>query len=239
MAADAYLLDLAETSDSTPILRLYGWDRPSITIGFHQRLERALRVPQLGDTPVVRRVTGGRALLHDDREITYAVAGDFRRFPMLGQSLHESYHKIAEAIVAFYRGIGWAAYVSRRDDPVPLGRPSAVQKGCYAAVSQHEIVVGRQKIAAGSQRRTRYTLLQHGAIRIAPPQFHPAIVNPPQSEESEQLPEVKERRESLVQILCHALEMTFGIRLESEPFSCPEKTVISMRLEEFKNMNPQ
>jgi lipoate-protein ligase A len=114
-----------------------------------------------------------------------------------------------------------------------------VQKGCFATVSQHEIIVGRQKIAAGSQRRTRQALLQHGAIRMAPPQSHPAIVDLLQSKESEQLPEVTERREDLVQILSRAFEMTFGVRMESGPFSRSEKTVISDRLEEFKNMNPQ
>jgi hypothetical protein len=134
MAADAHLLDLAEAGDAGPAVRLYGWDRPSITIGHHQKLERAVDVARLGDTPVVRRITGGRALLHDDTEITYAVAGNFVKYPALGTTLHESYRVIADAIVRFYAGCGMGAYISRREDPLARSGLPEVQKGCFVGV---------------------------------------------------------------------------------------------------------
>ena len=103
MAADDYLLKLAEKGESSPIIRIYGWDVPSITIGYHQKLERAVDLSKLADTPVVRRITGGRALYHDNEELTYAVSGNFMAYSDLGEDLHQSYHLISKAIVLFYQ----------------------------------------------------------------------------------------------------------------------------------------
>lgn len=236
MAADACLFEWAERHSPAPILRLYAWDNPSITIGFHQTLERALDVRRLGRTPVVRRVTGGRALLHDDGELTYAVAGDFRRYPILGETLAASYHVIAEAIIRFYRLLGCEAVMARRDDPVLLSGSSGIQKGCFASVSRFEITASGQKLAASSQRRNRTALIQHGAIRIAAPSRHPAIGNLPENPADVSFWAPVDPRRGLQEVLVRAWEETFRMSAAIVPFSDEESAEIKARMSDYKNI---
>lgn len=238
MAADAFLLDAAETGGTPPVIRLYGWDRPSITIGYHQHLERAVDIGKLADTPVVRRPTGGRALLHDDGEITYAVAGNFVRYPILGDSLHESYRMIAEAIVGFYAGFGVSAAVSRRDDPLARPEANEVQKGCFASVSRYEIIVAGTKIAAGSQRRTRQALMQHGVIRLTPSPGHPAIIEPPATPPDRAYPSDVGGRRELMEKLTDAFAHEYEVNLERRSISDAETAAINRLRYRFKNLNP-
>ena len=236
MAADSYLLELAEEGDRPPIIRLYGWDRPSITIGYHQKIERAVDKSRLNGTPLVRRITGGRALYHDDRELTYAVSGNFMNYPQLGHDLHTSYRRIADAIVLFYNhAFGWRADIARRDDPVGLGRSAERQRGCFSAVSRHEIVIAGRKVAAGSQRRTRRALMQHGAVKLSAPVFHPAIVESPQLFGAETIEEKMPARAELERKLVEAFEKIFDIQLKPQPFLKVEKEAIESRLILFKN----
>lgn len=237
MAADAYLLEKADAGEMAPAIRLYGWDRPSITIGYHQRLERAVDIGRLGDTPVVRRPTGGRALLHDDGEITYAVAGHFVHSPSLGSSLHESYRMIAEAIVAFYQELGIEAAVSRRADPVVQQSRPGLQKGCFASVSRYEIIAGTWKTAAGSQRRTRQALLQHGVVRIAPPVRHPAIQDRSPSPPERLFAGFPGSRRELEERLIGRFGEGYTIEPDRRPFSREEEEDIAGRCERFKNLN--
>lgn len=237
MAADACLLEIAEAGESAPILRIYGWNEPAITIGYHQVFDRAVDTGKLGGMPVIRRVTGGRALLHDDGELTYALAGNFIRYPVLGKSLGDSYRIISQAIVLFYGMIGWEASISRRDNPIRSSGSRALQKGCFAAVSRYEIIVGGEKVAAGSQRRSRRALLQHGAIKITAPSSHPAVLQEPCAVKKAVIPVSLESREELLEALTRAFEKTLKIRLSPEPFSNSELSVIGRREICFKNMS--
>ena len=237
MAADAYLLEMAENRESEPVVRLYGWDRPSITLGYHQKIERAIDCNRLGETPVVRRITGGRALLHDDGELTYAVAGNFVDNPVLGKSLHESYNLISQAIVRFYQALGWEATITHRDQPVSLAGSNAMQKGCFASVSQYEIIVRGQKVAAGSQRRTQTSFIQHGAIKIAAPSHHPAIVETMQTIDLDNIKTIPGDREAMSIMLIKEFESIFQKSFHPRPFSEQEKAVIAGLRDRFENLN--
>jgi lipoate-protein ligase A len=237
MAADAYLLEMAETGESAPVIRLYEWERPSITIGYHQRLERAADVRRLGDTPVVRRPTGGRALYHDNGEITYAVAGNFVRYPILGDTLRKSYRIIAEAIAGFYNSHGIEAHISRRDDPLARPGSRSLRRGCFASVSRYEIVAEGTKIAAGSQRRTRRALMQHGVIRLAPPEGHPALLETRPVASGELYSNLRGSRRKLEKTFVECVAKTFQVEVDIRPFSIPERACIGKRCERFKNLN--
>jgi len=226
MAADAYLLSLAEADTGPPVVRIYGWDRPSITIGYHQRPGRAVDLNRLGETPIARRITGGRALYHDTGEVTYAVAGNFMRYPVLGSDLHGSYNIIARAIVEFYRSHGWPAEISHRDHPISLDESKSVQKGCFAAVSRYEIVVSGQKVAAGSQRRTKTSFLQHGAIKLAPPESHPAIIDIPEPVAGKDLGKIEGDFGELAENIIIILSKIYNVGFDRQPFSPRERTEI-------------
>ncbi len=237
MAADAYLLDAAEKGETEPVIRLYGWDRPSITIGYHQTIERAVDCHHLVDTPVVRRLTGGRALLHDDGELTYAMAGNYVDNPGLGKSLHESYNLISQAVVRFYNAIGWEATISHRDQPISLSGSVATQKGCFASVSHYEIMVRGQKVAAGSQRRTKTSFMQHGALKIASPSHHGAIVETSQSIELDNIRPVSVERDGMEVMLMKEFEYIYKVSFLPRPFSDLEMAAIMGLGDRFENLN--
>ena len=233
MAADAYLLESAEKDNSVPVVRLYGWKVTSITIGYHQDPIRALDSDKLGETPVVRRITGGRALVHDSGEITYAVAGNFCRYPVLGDDLHASYNLIAKAIVAFYRKLGWSAEISARPDPVRMSRRELVQKGCMASVSRHEIVIGGVKMAAGSQRRTPKAFMQHGVIRLKQSPNHPAV-NLSGSIAKPDFKPVIADSERLIEMLGETFATVYRVDLKMADFSAYERDAIVTASPGFK-----
>jgi lipoate-protein ligase A len=237
MAADAFLLEQADQGDSPPVVRIYGWDQPSITIGYHQKLERAVDTARLGTTPVVRRITGGRALLHDDSELTYAVAGNFERYPELGLSLSDSYHIISRAIVSFYNTLGLPARISQRDRPVSIARSISCQNGCFASVSRFEITIGDRKIAAGSQRRTKSAYMQHGSIKIESPINHPAISGLSHPVDFEDLGLSSPVENAKTEALINSFESILSVALSRQPFSSAEKAAIHRSSGIFENLN--
>ncbi|MBU1074362.1 octanoyltransferase, partial [bacterium] len=110
MAADARLLEAHRPGDD-PVLRLYRWSPPAVSYGYHQRAADfdAEAVARRG-YGLVRRPTGGRAILHAD-ELTYAVVGDARS-ALFGDSLHAAYASVNSALLLFVRRLGLSPDVS-------------------------------------------------------------------------------------------------------------------------------
>ncbi len=237
MAADAFLLSSSENSSSCPTLRIYDWDKPTITIGYHQHLDNALDRSRLGSTPVVRRITGGRALFHNDQALTYAVAGNFSSSPELGQSIKESYIEISRAIANFYHAIGIEVCVAQRDRPVVLSSTLAVQKDCFSAVSRWEITSEGRKLAAGSQRRTKTAIMQHGVIIISPSAGHPALRSTTQLNDGEEVLSDSTDRSKLTKALSDAFSMIYGVAFDSKPFTPAEIVTINQDLNLYRNLN--
>ena len=98
MALDEFLLDKAERERMPPLLRLYAFDPPAVTIGHHQGSAHGLDLELLrrDGVEVVRRFTGGRALLHAG-ELTYCVVAGTDR-PPFDTHLQASYLRISEAL---------------------------------------------------------------------------------------------------------------------------------------------
>jgi lipoate-protein ligase A len=238
MAADKYLFEYAEKDPSFPVLRIYGWEEPSITIGHHQSVERAIDKFHLGDTPVVKRITGGRALLHEIDEITYAIAGDFLKYPQLGNSLNESYNHISNAIVNFYESLGWKAEINRRDNSVSLNKSNTIQKGCMAAVSHYEVLINNRKMAVGSQRRGVHSFLQHGAIKLFVPQSHPAILGVVEGVGPKEVEGGRLDRNDIIGDLIMKFECEFGIEFEKNNWDLGERKYITEIESDFDNLNP-
>ena len=117
-----------------------------------------------------------------------------------------------------------------------MGGASSLQKGCFSAVSRHEIIVSGQKRAAGSQRRTKCALMQHGAIKTGIPSIHPAIVEMPQGDGAPGEYGAVFDRQKLERGLVDAFERTFKMRLESRSFSIGEIEAINGRQGAFKKL---
>lgn len=152
-------------SGGPPTLRFYGWRRPTLSIGRHQRLTEAADLgacERLG-VEVVRRPTGGRAVLHEE-EITYALAAPAAD-PLLAGGFRCALRRLARALVAGLRGLGVPADLATPEAAPPgPGTPSAVP--CFFSPARDEILAGGLKIAAAAQWRLPGALLQHGSIPL-------------------------------------------------------------------------
>jgi len=157
MATDLALLDRARER-GTATLRLYGWDVPTLSFG---RNERALgrfdpaRIEGAG-VAVVRRPTGGRALLHH-REVTYCVTA-----PLGAMSTAEAYRAINQLLGGALARLGVFVTAAPR-----LGRAMRPEgAACFAEPAAGELVVGNAKLVGSAQLIEGNTLLQHGSILL-------------------------------------------------------------------------
>jgi len=164
MAVDEMLLDRVATGAAAPTLRFYQWMPPCLSLGYFQPIDvvdvdgcRALGVD------VVRRPTGGRAILHD-RELTYSVA---LPASVLGHDdgVLPSYYRLSLALQDGLRRLGV---------PVTLA-PEATASGptvhgpvCFDRPSAHEILLEGRKLVGSAQMRRGGGILQHGSILIEP-----------------------------------------------------------------------
>jgi lipoate-protein ligase A len=161
MAVDETLLESCEAG-APPTLRLYGWSPATLSLGRRQAAAashdpRFLRQEGIA---LVRRPTGGRAVLHE-HERTYAVAAR-RGAPFPGGVL-DTYRRIALALRDGLRALGVDAEITdaRRTTP-PSG-----EAVCFASATAHEIAVGGRKLAGSAQARGRDAFLQHGSILLS------------------------------------------------------------------------
>jgi lipoyl(octanoyl) transferase len=162
MARDEYLFDLCHEK-KCGFLRLYGWKKPTFSIGVTQKAGRALNLEfiRARDCEYVRRLTGGKAVLHH-REITYAVASSEDIF-FKEHDLHQSYMLISRVLVRAIRALGVDAVLSKGS----AAELSRSHNPCFSFPTPHEIEVAGRKIVGSAQKRDKQALLQHGSIPLA------------------------------------------------------------------------
>lgn len=161
MALDEALLESCARGDSPPVLRLYAWNPPCLSLGYAQPLHDVdqTRLAALG-WDLVRRPTGGRAILHAD-ELTYAVIGPAQH-PLLAGSVLESYQRLAHALLAALRFLGLPAEMNEES----LAPEQAANPVCFEVPSTYEITVGGKKLIGSAQARRSGGVLQHGALPL-------------------------------------------------------------------------
>ncbi len=167
MQIDRGLLDEAEQeAEARTFLRFYRWDVPTVSIGHYQAPERAADPAYCAANriPVVRRPTGGRAVLHDC-ELTYAVVSNDRRFFPL-QSLDQTYLVIARALQCGLARLGVCSQLAAGGREIASPGRTNLKHPCFASASRHELLVGSRKIAGSAQRRLKRSFLQHGSIPL-------------------------------------------------------------------------
>ena len=159
MAVDEAILDAHLKGFVPPTLRVYRWHPPTLSIGYFQSLERDIcqkRCSELG-VDVVRRLTGGRAVLHHD-ELTYSVVASERYG--LPKSITHSYKLLSEGLIAAYRILGLEVCLA----PHPRESSSAA---CFTSAGLADLTFQGRKIAGSAQFRKGDTLLQHGSLPIS------------------------------------------------------------------------
>jgi len=164
MARDVAVLEAVSAGDSPPTIRLYGWDPPCLTIGKHQGLDAVdLDFCRTEGIDVVRRPTGGRALLHH-LELTYSVVAPLGT-PPLPTRLQEAYRLICGALVQACRDLGIEAELTGGEVNLRLPNPTSTIP-CFEAPAEGEVVVEGRKLVGSAMRAHSGCILQHGAILI-------------------------------------------------------------------------
>lgn len=170
MRRDALLLSGAATSqwpEQAGILRFYAWNEPTLSIGYFQKLEAILATPRWQSLPVVRRLSGGGAILHD-LEWTYSLT--VPHWPQLVEKPHELYATIHQPIVDVLNSIGIPAQFRGVTTHLPM-EPDL----CFLRSDENDLVIGHQKILGSAQRRRKGSLLQHGSLILSSSPVTPEI----------------------------------------------------------------
>ena len=179
MAFDEWMLQNVIRTPALFLARLYTWQIGAITFGVNQRQESALDFRNVGSTPVIRRITGGRALYHDLSEVTYSVAlnnADRDHRPgAFGSSRSDLNASIVRGLSTFLASIGIETNMVRKSSP-QNSRPEFFHKAaCFASSAKYEMMSREGKVVASAQRRVVDCLLQHGSIKLAGVALHPAL----------------------------------------------------------------
>jgi lipoyl(octanoyl) transferase len=161
MAFDVERAEALDRGDAGPMLRVYTWNPWCISLGRHQDIadidQEAVRA---AGYEIVRRPTGGRAILHAE-ELTYSVV-----MPSEGRSIMEVYKEISEALTAGLRTLApdIAIAKSQPDFQKLYREPGSIP--CFSSSARYEIEFDSRKVVGSAQRRIGSAVLQHGSILI-------------------------------------------------------------------------
>ena len=161
MAADEALVEAVDSGHSPPVLRLYRWSPPCLSLGFSQPYGAAdTGFCASHGVDVVRRPTGGRAVLHH-LELTYAVLAPLGQGPF-SQDLQAAYQAICRALVAGLGKLGVPAGVSGEPEGGHISPTRAIP--CFIGPAEGEVVAQGRKLVGSAMRRHGGSILQHGSI---------------------------------------------------------------------------
>ena len=145
MALDEAMLELRQRNEIPDTLRIYKWRPSAVTIGYFQKIRDVVNLDYVEEhsIPVVRRITGGGAVYHDQYgELTYAIVMEVKKE---FQDIEESYRRICSALVYALKFLGLNASFKPIND----------------------IIVNGKKISGSAQIRRRNVLLQHGTLLVS------------------------------------------------------------------------
>ncbi len=176
MAIDEAIMMAHREGLVPPTIRFYQWSPAAVSLGYFQDLEKEIDVDVCNNLgiDIVRRPTGGKAVLHD-KELTYSFIIK-ENHPLVNDSILETYKKISGGII---RGL---SYLGIKAELVPLREKldnalsgnedkykishSEIKAICFSAPSQYEVQVEGKKIVGSAQVRKKEIVLQHGSLLI-------------------------------------------------------------------------
>lgn len=161
MALDAALLEHAPAAPGTVFVRTYGWVVPTLSLGYFQRLAEATEGGRWAGLPLVRRPTGGGAILHH-HELTYAV-------------VLPANHPAARPVAALYRTVHAAIQGLLREQGLEANRRGEGARAggevrrpflCFTDRDPEDLVCAGRKVVGSAQRKSKGAILQHGSLLL-------------------------------------------------------------------------
>jgi lipoate-protein ligase A len=218
MAFDEYLMGSVK-DEMTVFLRFFNFKPVSVSIGYHQRVEKYLE--DLGEKGIkwVRRRTGGRAVIHSN-DFTYSLV--FRRDnPDIGGSVVESYNKIAKAFKKAFEILNIPTEIQRGKNRSSKRLKSHL---CFSSTSIAELTWNGKKIIGSAQFRDKRIVLQEGTIML---DNHGSIF--PDIPEMATLREASGREVKLIEVkdaVLRGFEETYSIHFEEYKFKPLEEELL-------------
>src|SRR5262245_691955 len=157
MAVDEALLESAVAGGACAT-RWYRWSQPTLSTGYFQRPEEALRDKRFAGLPVVRRLTGGGAIIHH-HELTYSCTLPARH--PLARNVRDLYAAVHEAVIRVLSGFRFEASLR--------GFAEADRRGaflCFGRGDDFDVVMDGCKVLGSAQRRRKGAVLQHGSLLL-------------------------------------------------------------------------
>jgi lipoate-protein ligase A len=159
MAVDEAMLEGHRLGLAPPTLRLYRWERPTLSLGYAQKVDGLdLEAIAAAGIDVVRRPTGGRAVLHAG-DFTYAIVTSG-----LPEGVRASYEALAEGLAKAIGRLGLACELA----PGELGAGRSAD--CFKAATQADLLAAGRKLIGSAQTRRAGAVLQHGSLYLRYPQ---------------------------------------------------------------------
>jgi lipoate-protein ligase A len=204
MAIDEFLATQANLE--FPLLRFYQWDPFTISLGYNQRVaDLELEQCQKNGIGLVRRPTGGRAVLHAE-EVTYSVIIPKSASAWYSESTLATYNLISELLVAGLNRLGLAVTLEQKTGGnIAYAARTTAAIPCFSASAQYEILFDGRKLVGSAQRRFEKTVLQHGSILLD--KFHlnlPAYLKIANPDDRVRLTQMLDQKTvSMAQVLNH------------------------------------
>ncbi|MTJ54205.1 lipoate--protein ligase family protein [Anabaena sp. UHCC 0253] len=217
MAVDRWLLTQHESGKHPPTLRFYTWSPPAISLGYHQRQypEFWQNLTWNGEKlDLVRRPTGGRAVLHQG-DLTYSVVTSG-----LGGNRLDVYAKMCEFLIQGWRSLGVDLYYGQ------AGRGYIHNPNCFGTATGADLVLADgSKLIGSAQLRKGDAVLQHGSMRLNPdPDLFEKVFNQ-EFFGSEKFPQTI-NQETIINALIAAACDCFAMEIEVKPLSEDEWDMI-------------
>jgi len=254
MAVDEAIMIAHKNGLVPPTIRFYQWSPPAVSLGYFQDLKKEINVKVCQDIgiDIVRRPTGGKAVLHD-QELTYSFIIK-ENDPLVNDSILETYKKISGGMI---RGL---SYLGIKAELVPLrGKLKSnllvrsdkarihhldFKSICFSVPSQYEVQVEGKKIVGSAQVRKGGVVLQHGSLLIKLEKdklfsvfnFHSVQIRKKLKSKfkATSLEEILKRKidfSELSNILPRGFEEEFGVRLGESKLTEPEEKIFKDLLE--------
>ncbi|MDR7868039.1 MAG: lipoate--protein ligase family protein [Sporomusaceae bacterium] len=167
MAADEAIMLAHGAGEAPPTLRFYGWRPAAVSLGYFQRAaaEIDLAACRARGIDVVRRLTGGRAVLHD-AELTYSVAVR-EDYPGVPPTITAAYRWFSGGLLDGLKRLGVEAGLNIPRAAYGQGRrPQHASAACFDAPAHYELTCAERKLAGSAQVRKGGVILQHGSLLL-------------------------------------------------------------------------
>ncbi|MFH1692155.1 MAG: biotin/lipoate A/B protein ligase family protein [Candidatus Omnitrophota bacterium] len=166
MAVDEALLNTYQKNLSSPILRIYGWSKPSFSFGYSQNPKELFNLDLCKEKniPLVRRPTGGGIIFHND-ELTYSIVLSTSDLEVK-LNVKGTLRYMTSFLIRVYRDLGKNASFSIETNTAAAATTTiaGIADLCFARSEEYDIVIDGKKIGGNAQKRKKHLVLQHGSI---------------------------------------------------------------------------